>query len=368
MPQTKPIKKKKIPQPKQKPTMAQQAVLAKLKSLPRVLSTGFKRLLSRIKLTLIAGLSWFKNRPKAIKAWRKADRKKKKYRSFRLQRKLRPEPRYIPPGAKLLRSSLRFIWEHRKSFFYIFLIHATIYVVLIRSPFSTNIGQIQQTINSALGKNSQNTTTGVLATLGSVITASGSSQTNKIILAVSILLMSLVYIWAIRELHAKKQIQARDAYYKSMSPLIPSVSVLIIACLQLIPFTIAVFAYSIMRSGGAFASGFEDLAGFLVTLLISVLSLYWLTSTVVALYIVTLPGMYPMKALKAAKKLVQFQRFLVFKRIFVLPIVLLLGYGLTLALVIRFASSATFFVVEALQLLVLPLIHVYLYKLYRALI
>jgi|GEM_PF-2378845 len=306
--------------------------------------------------------------PSRVKKWIREDRKKKKYRSFRLQKKIKPEPRYIPSSGELLKSSTAFLWKNKKIFFFIILIHAFFYVTIIRSPLSTSIGDIQTTINSVLGDNSQKTTKGTLATLGSVLTVSTSSQSSKSLLPISIFLMSLIYIWAIRELHAKQTIKARDAYYRGLSPLISCALVLIVASIQLIPFAAAASVYGIARSSSLFASGFEDLSIFIVALIVGVLSLFWVTSTIIAFYIVTLPGMYPMKALRSAKKIVQFQRFQVFKRIFALPILLILCYLLLLALVIRFATGQVFFLIELLQLIILPLIHVYLYKLYRTLI
>ena len=357
--------------PKTKPTgrRALKIPHISINNFQRAVTNVIKKRLLRTTSAMKRVPGWIKARPQAIKTWLKQGRKKKKYRSFRLQKKLRPEPRYIPPSGRLLKDSLRFIWSNKKAFLSIIAVHAVLYTVIIRSPITTNIDTIQSTVNSVLGEGGEKTTKGVVATLGSVLSApttAGQSQSTTV--AVSVLLMSLVYIWAIRELHAKKQIKARDAYYSGLSPLLSSVMVLIVASLQLIPFAAAAFLYTTARTSSLFVSGFEDLTFFIAAVLVGILSLYWMTSTIIAAYIITLPGMYPSQALRSAKKLVQFQRFAVFKRIFSLPIILGVSYLGLLVLVIRFASSQVFFVVELLQLIVLPLIHVYLYKLYRSLI
>lgn len=309
---------------------------------------------------------WFKYRSQAITALLKNDRKKKKYRSFRLQKKIKPEARYLPPPLKLLKESLKFLYTFKRIFFVIILIHGILYVTVIRSPITTNISTIQDSIKSAFGDT--RSVSGTVATLGAVVGATGNTQVNSTITAISVLLMSLVYIWAIRQLHAGKLIKARDAYYQGMTSIVPSALILIVISLQLIPFAVASFVYTTARAGGLFASGFEDLSFFIITLLAGLLSFYWMTSTIIALYVVTLPGMYPFQALRAAKKLVQFQRTVVFKRVLALPILLGLAYLALLLLVIRVVSSQVFIIVELLQLLILPLIHTYLYKLYRALI
>lgn len=310
--------------------------------------------------------SWLRSRPAAIKAWRRADRKKKKYRSFRLQKKLKPEPRYIPTSLQLLRSSLRFLYRNKKVFLSILLIQAVIYFALLRGTSPLSITAIQDSVKTVLGDNGLNTVQGNIATLSAVLSSSASSQANATMSVISAIIMSLVYIWAIRQLHNKKEIKARDAYYQGMTPLLPSLVVLLVASIQLIPFAVASFVYSTARTGGLFANGFEDLSIFMIALSATLLSFYWLTSTVIALYIVTIPGMWPMHALKAARQTIKFQRLTVFRRILALPIIIGVVYTLLLLLIIRIAPARAFLAVEVLQLLLLPLIHTYLFKLYRS--
>ncbi len=327
-----------------------------------------RRKMHQLKVGIIGTPSWIRSRPAALKHWFREARKKKKYRSFRLQKKIKPEPRYIPTSTTLLKNTLRFIWQNKKIFFWIILIHGILYVAIVRSPVSTNISTIRDSIDSVLGENSQTTSSGTLATLGTVLTLSATNQTNSAIAGVAILLMSLVYIWAIRELHVRSDIKARDAYYNGMAPLVPVSLVLMVLSLQLIPFAAASFVYGTARTSGLFANGFEDLSIFVIAVLIGLLSFYWITSTVIAFYIATLQGMYPMHAIRNAKKLVQFQRFAVFKRVLALPLLLGLMYVIMLALTVRFATNQIFLIMELLQLIGLPVLHTYLYKLYRALI
>ncbi len=319
-----------------------------------------------IKQSIQAVPTWFKQRPAAVTSWKKADKKKKKYRSFRLQKKIKPEPRYIPSSIKLLKESFQFISRHKRIFLTMIAIHGLIYVAIVRSPVATDIQTIQDSVETVIG--SKTSLESNLATLGAVVGSTGTSQNSAATASIAVIVISLVYIWAIRQLHSAKTITARDAFYQGPTPLLSSLVVLVIATLQLIPFAVASFVYSTARSNSLFVSGFEDLAFFFVTLLISLLSFYWLTSTVIALYIVTLPGMYPLAALKAAKKLVHFQRAVVFRRMLTLPIILSLLYFAVLLGIIRFFPNQTFIIVEVVQLFILPLVHVYFYKLYRALI
>lgn len=332
-------------------------------SIKREISGNVKK----IKSTLGSIPAWARSRPAAFKKWRIEDRKKKKYRSFRLQKKIKPEPRIVPSVRRLLKDTLLFIWQFKKIFIGIFLIHFAIYFLLVRTPVTTDIGSVTDSVQSAFGEN-KGSAGETFTTLGSVIGISSVSQTNTLASTVLFLFMSFVYIWAIRQLHAKQQIQVRDAYYQSLTPAVPSLLVLLIASIQLIPFVVASFVYATARAGGLFKSGFEDLSIFIITALIAVLCFYWLTSTIIAFYIVTLPGMYPLQALKAAKKLVQFRRLAIFKRVVVLPVILALTYTVLLLLALKLLPSQVFIAAEVVQLVFLPFIHTYLYKLYRALI
>lgn len=301
-----------------------------------------------------------------FKEWKATDPKTKRYRSFRLQKRIKPEPRYIPSSFSLLRDSFAFMFKHRWKFITIMFIYSVVYIVIFRSPVSTDIDTIKSSVQSVLGEG-ENLKTNV-ATLGAVIETSGNLQSSGAVAVGSIFIMSLVYIWAIRQLHAGERIKARDAYYQGVTPLLSGAVLVIIAGIQLLPFGLASFIYSVAKTTNLFASGFEDIAFFVVTVLISLLSFYWLTSTIMAMYIVTIPGVYPGAALKAAKSLVQFQRFAVFRRILALPVILGVIYTIFLLIAIRFLSSQVLLMVEIIQIIALPLIHVYLYKLYRSLI
>jgi hypothetical protein len=310
---------------------------------------------------------WVKSRPHAFREWKKADKKKKKYRSFHLQKKIKPEPRFIPSVSGLLKLSWQFFRHHKKILFSIFLIHVLIYYLFARTPQNFDISTIQNSVKDAFGGESSSLSANVV-TLGAVLGLSGGSQSNKTAITLIAFSMSLVYVWAIRKLSSNEPFKARDAYYQAFGPIIPVVMIMIVMSLQLIPFAAASFVYTTARTSGTFATGIEDFSVFVFAAFCGLLSFYLMTSTIISLYIVTLPGMRPINALRAAKKLVQFQRFTVFKRIIGLPIMLGIVYLAILFIFVRFIPGKVLFIAEISQILVLPFIHIYLYKLYRSLI
>lgn len=326
-------------------------------------------LAKQIATKISAAPGWITSRPLAFREWKKLDKKKKKYRSFRLQKRIKPEPRYMPSAGTLLKATFKFLWNNKKLFLLIFVIHSLIYIVAVRRSQAMDVATIQSTIKGAIeGTDTATKLTTTATTLGAVVGLSGASQVNAGSSAVLILFMSLIYIWAIRQIHASIKIKMRDAYYQGPAPIMSVLVILFVLSLQLIPFAIASFVYGTARSGGLFATGFEDLSFFIITALCALFSLYLITSTIIGIYIVTLPGTYPLTALRAAKKLVQFQRFKVFQRMIALTIFMGIIYVFILLIAIRLIPEYTFILAEALQLVAVPFVHVYLYKLYRSLI
>ncbi|MCA9301094.1 hypothetical protein H6801_00850 [Candidatus Nomurabacteria bacterium] len=293
-------------------------------------------------------------------------RKKKKYRSFRLQKKIKPKTSTIFSTRELLQLSLIFLWKNKRLFVGIIVIHIFVYAIFIRTPYMADAKSIVATVQAVLGQDNSRTFRGSLATMGAVLSSSGPS--NAIAISIATLLMSLVYIWTIRHRFAGEVVRVRDAYYQSMTSLLSFVVVLFVISIQLFPLGIASFVYTTARGNNLFISGFEDLAFFTITILIGLLSLYWVSSSVIALYAATLPGVYPIQALAIARNLTKYQRFAVFKRLLALPVVLGLVYMIILMLIIRFTSGYIVYFTEGYHIVILPLIHVYLYKLYRSLI
>jgi hypothetical protein len=93
--------------------------------------------------------------------------------------------------------------------------------------------------------------------------------------------------------------------YNAASPLVATFLVALVLVIQLLPAAFAIIGYTaalqtdFLANGGVVAMIF-----FVVALLLVILSLYLVTSTIIALVVVTLPGMYPWRALRIAGDLV----------------------------------------------------------------
>lgn len=307
---------------------------------------------------------------KRLKAWREADKKAIRYRSFRLQKKIKPELKPLPTSWELVKQTFSFIWLHKKIILGIFFVHLLVYYVVIRAPIQPDVSKIQNTISSAVEESGTkvNSFESNVVTLSAVLGSTGATQQNGTLAMVILGIVGLAYIWAIRMLHNGNKITIRDSFYQGMTPILTVGFVLTVVILELLPFAFASFVYTLARTSGIFVTGFEDLAFFTVTMLIGLLSFYWMTSGIIAVFMVALPGVYPVFALSSARKLVQFQRLKVFRRMLSLPLMLGFAYLTLLVISIRFFPSKTFIFAEIVQLLFVPLVLTYLYKLYRSML
>ncbi len=147
-------------------------------------------------------------------------------------------------------------------------------------------------------------------------TGSGSAGSSQQILGILIGLFTwLSAVWLLRNILAGRRPRVRDGLYASGGPVI---ALLILACTLLIQFIPAMASFVIYSA--ADSSGLLDQTVMLMlfggaAVLLSVLSLYWATATFFAMIIVTLPGMYPMQALKLAGDIVTGRRIRILLRL-----------------------------------------------------
>ena len=178
----------------------------------------------------------------------------------------------------------------------------------------------------------------------------------------------MAIIWALRQLIVGKKIRIRDAYYQGMSPLVPFALVLVVIGFQLIPLLIGSAIYSTVMTNGIAIDGGEKFLFAAVFVLLALVSLYFVSSSVFALYIVTLSDMTPMKALKNARALVRGRRWRIIPKVLFLPVALfVVAASLLLPFIIGAPALAqsVFFVLSMFGLVVA---HTYLYTLYRELL
>lgn len=219
--------------------------------------------------------------------------------------------------------------------------------------------------NLATDNSFSNALSGLGSLLGS--SASGDSQSGSALQSVLLVIGSLAIIWALRQLMAKKEFSVKGAYYKSMFPLIPFLLVVFVIIIQLLPITLGSAIVALISSTLA-SSGTATFIMALALVPLFAWSAYMLSSSIFALYIVTLPDMQPRQALRSAKKLVEFRRLKVIRRILFLPLFILIAMAIIVLPLIVFVHFLVVPVFYLLSILALLVTHAYLYSLYRGLL
>lgn len=138
--------------------------------------------------------------------------------------------------------------------------------------------------------------------------SSGLSEVQIVFAVISFLLIWLITIYLLRHLLAQKTVRLRDAFYNACSPLISSFLVFFVAMLQSIPILLVVVTYSTAVQTDFLSTPFYALVYFIFAAVMLLLSLYLLSSTLMALIAVSAPGLYPMVAFRTASDLMAGRR------------------------------------------------------------
>lgn len=294
----------------------------------------------------------------------------------RRQRKIRDKNnqklKSLPKARQILAAAIKNLWDNKRFFGGILLVYGLLYILLVKG-ISANfqLGNLKQNLNDAFGGQLGTLNTGLalygllLGSAGSGVDATAGTYQTFLLITVS-----LALIWALRQTHTAKsaKIKARDSYYKGMYPLVQFILVLFVIFLQLLPALIFSSLYSVGQNSGTFVGGLQQIISVGVLIGAVLLSLYWLSSSIFALYIVTLPDARPMASLRAAKKLVRFRRSLIIRKVVFLPIVMLLFSALVLVPLIIFLPVAAELLFVVFSVGSLALVHAYFYNLYRSLL
>lgn len=146
----------------------------------------------------------------------------------------------------------------------------------------------------------------------------------------------LATIWLLRNVLAGHNPRLRDGLYNSGSPVLATVLVGFIITIQLLPTAIALIIYTAAQNSGLMDGGVAAMLVWCSVVLMVILSVYWLSSSLIALVIVTLPGMYPLQAIRSAGDMVVGRRLRVLYRLLWLAIVVVMTWLIIMIPIILF--------------------------------
>lgn len=296
--------------------------------------------------------------------------KRPKYTPLHVGKKLKVPVRRLPNVLVLTRQAALVLWRHKKLFAGIVIIYGLLNLLLVQGlSSSTDITSLKSTLNQAFTGHWHQVTSGLTVFVVLVGSAgNGSSPTAGAYQIFLILIVSLAIIWALRQVLAGTNVRVRDAYYKGVYPLVPLVLVLVVIGLQLLPLIIGTTIYNLVVSNGITAHGWEQLAWAIGAIVLAAVSLYWVCSSLFAGYIVTLPDMTPMKALRSARELVRYRRVQVIRKILWLPLALFVVAAIIMLPIILWLTPVAQWVFFVLTMFAVAAVHSYMYTLYRELL
>jgi hypothetical protein len=279
-------------------------------------------------------------------------------------------PRQLPPAWEIARAAGQLIWDHRKTLGGVIGVYALLNLVLVQGLVNgVNVASLKGQVAQSLGGHPGQVVSGLAVFAYMVGSAGGSLNSGGGAYGLFLVVIaSLAFVWALKQALDGVAFQIREAYYRSMHPLIPVVLVLLIVGVQLLPALLGATLYNLLVNNSIVIGPIEIGIVALIFAGSVFATLYMLSASVPALYIVaTTPDMTPRTALQLGRQLVRGRRWPMVRKLLFLPVVLFLAGGVIMVPFIALAAPLApwaFFVVSVLALAAL---HGYLYTLYREL-
>lgn len=300
----------------------------------------------------------------------KKQRKKPEYKSFRLQKRIKHPAKKLPNWWQLFKKSLLLMKANKKPLGVFFVIFASLNVLLVRGFGSVvNVNEIQSLLEETVGVSETSIESG-LTTFGLLLSqgTQGAGELGQLYQLLLLMIASLAIIWLYRQQQAGNTVTMKMALYRGMYPLIPFVLVVMVIGLQLIPAAIGNFLFSTVTANSLVVGIFEQIVWLLLFLSTILLSLYMVSSSVIALFIVTLPEMTPMRALREARELVKLRRFSVLRKVLMVIFILFVLLFVFVLPVIFLAPVVAEWLFFGLTIIAVPFVIGYLFSLYRELL
>lgn len=288
----------------------------------------------------------------------------------RLRRQIKQSRPPLPSAWRIFKNSLGHLRKNWWLFLGITLVYFILTIIFVKGFGSTNNladlrGSFDKIFTGTTGR-----LAGSFALFGVLLSSAGTTTdaAASVYQSVLMVVVSLALIWALRQTYAKIKVTIRGSFYDGMYPLVPFVLILLCVGLQLIPLIVAGSVYGLVFNTGLAAHWYEQFAWAVVLLGLMLWSFYMISSSLFALYIVTLPNVRPMQALRSARELVRFRRWTVMRKLLFLPVILLVLGAAILVPLILLLPGVVGWVFIFLTMLTLAVVHSYMYSLYRGLL
>jgi len=219
------------------------------------------------------------------------------------------------------------IWKNKRLFIKFLLLYALLSAIIIGLMSQENFAALRDALNQVPNLGFFNKYSTLLSS--AITSGTGTADAGQQILSILLFLYGwLTLIWLLRRIVSgdSEKLRLRDGLYAGGSPVLATFVVLILILVQLLPFALVLLAYASVTTNGWINTGIqiENMAAWCALAVAAVLTLYWICSSFMALIIVTLPGMYPFRAVRAAGDMVVGQRLKLVLRILFMTLPILL--------------------------------------------
>lgn len=244
------------------------------------------------------------------------------HRSFQLTRRRDYVRSLVLPGYWRFSAQVwTLLWSHKKLFGSLALVYAVLTLVLVGVASQDTYREASSAIQTAgdasvlggLRAIEQASLVFLTAVSGNLSADPDTAQ--QVYAGLIGLLAWLTTVWLLRAIMAGQTPRLRDGLYSAGSPILPTFLLSLVLIVQLLPVAVVGIGYTAASASGLLEGGIEAMLFWAAAALLVTLSLYWATSTFMALIIVTLPGMYPLKALRSAGDLVVGRRMRIVLRL-----------------------------------------------------
>lgn len=263
-------------------------------------------------------LAGFRTKKAATKAkvLEKKALKRPLHRSFRRSYREDYERPFEAPGLLAHAvTSFKMLFKNWRLFLPFILLIAILNIALVGLMSEETYVTFQDSLNET-AKNIKAGELGTFARSGllliSTITTGGLSQgmteSQQFAAVILFLVTWLVTIYLVRHRLAGHKLKLRDGLYNALAPFISTLLVIAVIFIEAIPLMIVVITYSAAVATDFLSTPFYALIYFIFAALLSILSIYLISSSLIALIAVSAPGLYPLVAVRTASDLLAGRR------------------------------------------------------------
>ena len=266
--------------------------------------------------------NWLQNRKRDfqnLNQQRQRFLRRRPHRSFRMTRR-RDYTRTLKISGywALTTEVAKLLWRHKKIFLALVCLFVVLTLLFSKAMSQDTYQQLQDLMNTA----EDNGFSGVTTTIGlfsgvamSYLTGTAATDTSQQVVGTLLGLFAwLTTIWLVRAISVGQKPRMRDGLYSSGSPVIALLMLLFVMIIQAVPAATALIVYGALDASGMLQQTAMLMLAGGATVLIATMSLYWMVSTLFAMVVVTLPGMYPFQALRLSGDIVTGRRIRILLR------------------------------------------------------